>query len=352
MTVEGLQHGVPLAPLTTLGVGGPARWLLRWRTVAELRDGLAFAVEQRVPWWLLGGGSNVIIADTGLPGVVLQPAGHALIVGEAVAGNVRVSADAGVVWDELVARTVACGLGGLECLSGIPGLVGSAPIQNIGAYGQDVSEVIDAVEVLDARDGTSRVWQRADCAFGYRDSVWKREPGRWIVTRVHLRLRAQAAPCLAYAQVAQALAGVALAAGTPGLTSVRQTVLQLRRAKGMVVDPTDPDSRSVGSFFVNPTVAPVVAARVQSRLAPQGSMPMWPSGECVKLSAAWLIEHSGLSRGFGAGRVGLSSKHTLAIVNRGGATAVEVLSFANDIVACVETASGVRLEREPVLLGF
>ncbi len=351
MAAESRRQDVPLAPLTTLGVGGNARWLVPWRDVAELRAGLAFAAAEGLPWWLLGGGSNVIIADAGLPGVVLQPAGTALRTVTADGQTRTVSADAGLGWDALVAWSVAEGLGGIECLSGIPGLVGSAPIQNIGAYGQEVAEVITAVEVLDTRDGSARSFSAAECGFGYRDSVFKRAPGRWIATRVSLCLRAAATPCRKYAQVAEALP-IPPPPGAIGLLQVRQTVLALRRAKGMVVDPADPDSRSVGSFFVNPIVAPAVAEAVRLRLAAGGAMPAWPVGDQLKLSAAWLIEHSGLRRGFGDGPVGLSAKHTLALVNRGGATAADVLAFAAQVVTHVEAASGVRLEREPVLLGF
>ena len=343
---SGLLEHVPLAPLTTLGVGGPARWLLPWRDVAELRAGLAFAKEKAVPWWLLGGGSNVIVADAGLAGLVLQPVGDRVDFAAPARGIVAVAVDAGLTWDALVAESVARGLGGIECLSGIPGLAGSAPIQNIGAYGQDVAEVIDSVEVLDTQGDCVERWPLARCAFGYRDSAFKRVPGRWIVTRVHLRLRADAAPCLKYAQVAQVMQDQPAT-----LQRVREAVIALRRAKGMVVDPGDPDSRSVGSFFVNPIVAPAVAEAVRARLDRDGKMPQWPSGAQVKLSAAWLIEHSGMTRGYGGGRVGLSGKHTLALVNRGGATASDVLAFAQEVVERVHAASGVVLQREPVLLG-
>ncbi len=352
MALDGLQANVALGGLTTLGVGGPARWLLPWRSVTELRDGLKFAAERRCPWWLLGGGSNVIVADAGLPGLVLQPTGRGLDAVAQDGATQVIAADAGVPWDELVAWTVARGLGGLECLSGIPGLVGSAPIQNIGAYGQEVGDVVDRVEVLDTADGNVAEWPAADCAFGYRDSVWKRTPGRWIVTRVWLRLAVNGAPCCKYAQVAEATREMALPSGAVGLQAVRGAVLALRRAKGMVVDAADPDSRSAGSFFVNPVVDRATAETVHVRMAGSGTMPAWPAGDRVKLSAAWLIERSGMERGFGNGRVGLSRKHTLALVNRGGASAADVLAFAEEVAARVFAASGVVLEREPVLLGF
>ncbi len=352
MEPDGVRESVLLAGLTTLGVGGAARWLVPWRDAAQLRAGLAFAAQRRVPWWLLGGGSNVIIADAGLPGVVLQPTGTNLDVVGQTAETQTVAADAGLAWDALVAWTVSRGLGGIECLSGIPGLLGSAPIQNIGAYGQDVAEVIAQVEVLDTASGRAGALSLTECAFGYRDSALKRAPGRWIVTRVWLRLHVNAAPCLKYAQLADALAETVLPPGAVGLERVRETVLQLRRAKGMVVDPEDPDSHSVGSFFINPLVDTQTADAVRARLAGADAMPTWRAGDRVKLSAAWLIEHSGMHRGFGTGRVGLSTKHTLALVNRGGATAVEVLAFADEVATRVHAACGVPLQREPVLLGF
>lgn len=351
MAPEGLRERVSLAAWTTLGVGGPARWFLPWETHGVLRAGLAFAAAERVPWWVIGGGSNLLVADAGLPGLVLHATGQSLLVVHEDADHLTVQADAGLAWDALVAWAVHRGLGGIECLAGIPGQVGAAPIQNIGAYGQEVAEVLANVTVLDTVDNSVRAWPAEQCGFGYRDSVWKRTPGRWIVTHVTLRLRKNAVPCVKYAQVAQALEGVALAPGQEGLTAVRATVLRLRREKGMVVDAADPDSRSAGSFFVNPVVDAAIAERVRALLANGGAMPSWPAPGGVKLSAAWLIEHSGMSRGFGSGRVGLSTKHTLALVNRGGATAADVLAFAHEVVERVEAVSGVRLQREPVLLG-
>ena len=346
------REDVPLAPKTTLGVGGRARFLVPWKETPDLVRALELAHTGGWPHWLLGGGSNVIVADAGLPGVVLQPHAGAIRVMAMDPDAWTLCVEAGVVWDDLVAWTVAQGLGGLECLSGIPGLVGSAPIQNIGAYGQEVAQVVSAVEDVEVATGHVRAHDVTACGFGYRQSRWKQRPDAAVVTRVYFRLPTNAAPCVAYAQVADALASESLPTGRSGLERVRETVLRLRRAKGMVVDRADPDSRSCGSFFVNPVLSTATpggaewCARVAAKEAPG-----WPQGtDHVKLSAAWLIEHSGMTCGFGTGSVGLSTKHTLALVNRGGATAADVLAFAAEVADRVAQRWHVALEREPVLL--
>jgi UDP-N-acetylmuramate dehydrogenase len=343
------RRDVPLAPLTTLGVGGQARWLAEALDGPGLVAAIDAAVQQDVPWWIVGGGSNVLIADAGLPGLVVRPVG-----GEAtLAPDGTVRADAGVTWDELVRASVERGLGGIECLSGIPGLCGAAPIQNIGAYGQEVADVLESVDVFDTRTGQVTTLPALDCGFGYRDSRFKREPGHHVVLAVTLRLQPNAEPCVRYAQVTQALGNEVLPRGQAGLARVREAVLALRRGKSMVLDPADPDSRSAGSFFTNPLVTEDLADAVQERLAQGLPMPRWlaPEGQ-VKLSAAWLIEHSGMQRGYGEGPVGLSRNHTLALVNRGLAQACEVVAFARHVQDRVESATGVRLHAEPVLLGF
>lgn len=341
------QRNVPLHLHTTLEVGGPARWWAPVRDVAEIRAALAWAHGERLPWWMLGGGSNVLIADAGLPGLVLRHEGAEVVFGP----DATVRADAGVPWDTLVAAAVARGLGGLECLSGIPGSCGAAPIQNIGAYGQEIAEVVHCVDVLDTATGEVRPLTAAECEFGYRDSRFKRDPGRHVVLAITLRLQPEGTPTARYAQVADALREIRLQPGAEGLRRVRETVLTLRRSKAMVLDPNDPDSRSAGSFFTNPIVQLPLADAVETRLG--GPMPRWPvSAETVKLSAAWLIENSGMTRGYGEGKVGLSQKHTLALVNRGGATAHDVVTFALEVRDRVLQASGVRLSAEPVLLGF
>ncbi|MBI5608702.1 MAG: UDP-N-acetylmuramate dehydrogenase, partial [Deltaproteobacteria bacterium] len=347
--MSSIPQFVAQAPLTTtMGVGGPAEWLARVTSVAEAVQALDFAEQHGLQWFVVGGGSNVVIADRGLAGVVLHPALPDVPI--AVLGDdgerVLLRVAAGLDWDELVAWSVEQGLQGIECLSGIPGQVGAAPVQNIGAYGQEVAEVLLAVHGVDVAAKAARTWTAAECQLSYRDSVFKQNPQLAVVLAVDLQLWRGRPACLAYAQVQQAAAGVDVE-GPQGLARVRELVLQLRADKGMVVRPDDPDSRSCGSFFTNPIVDLAFAEQVRARLAPGGAMPMWPYGTGqVKLSAAWLIEKSGLHKGFGEGRVGLSTKHTLAIVNRGGATAKEVLDFAELVVRRVQAASGVGLVAE------
>ncbi len=350
-----LPHGVRTdavgRELTTIGVGGPLGHLWPVEHAQDVRNALQFAQEHGLPWWVLGGGSNVVVADDGLPGVVVQPAvalGCGIEPLEVTAEAAVVRVRAGVTWDALVAFAVNNGWQGVECLSGIPGQVGAAPIQNIGAYGQEFAEVALAVHAIDTASLATVRLDAAACRFAYRDSVFKAQPGRWVVLGVDLALRPTGSPCVRYAQVAEAVAQ----AGPPTLAQVREVVLGLRRAKGMVVEANDPDSRSCGSFFVNPVMAAPVATNVLAALATPGETPpQWPQVDgSVKLSAAWLIERAGMCKGFGAGRVGLSSKHTLAVVNRGGATAAEVLAFADEVAARVHGCCGVPLEREPVLL--
>lgn len=347
-----LQADVPLAALTTLRVGGPAQWLLTATAADDVRAALQWARTGRLPVWILGGGSNVVIADAGLPGLVLQPGGQSWTATAADGAAVLVRVEAGATWDDLVAWSVAEGLGGIECLSGIPGRCGAAPMQNIGAYGQEVADVVESVEALEVATGQVRTWTRQACAFGYRDSAFKRAAGDHVVLAMTVRLQADAAPTVRYAQVADAVQGRRLDPGAVGLQAVRDVVLALRRSKAMVVDENDPDSRSCGSFFVNPIVTAATADAVAARVPQAASMPRWPLDRDVKLSAAWLIEHSGLPRGYGDGAVGLSRKHTLALVNRGGATAADVLAFAQHVQDRVRQVTGVALEREPVLLGF
>ena len=352
----GTIDNVPLAGRTTLQVGGPARHWLEVHDAAQVAEALTWASSAALPVWLLGAGSNVVIADAGLPGLVLQMAQAGWQILEDTPESMRLRVGAGVVWDDLVAWSVLRGCGGIECLSGIPGLVGAAPVQNIGAYGQEVADVIESVEVVDRESGALRTMAAADCAFAYRDSVFKHEAQRHVVCAVHLRLQPQATPNLRYGPLAELLAAAPLPPGAPGLTRVREAVLRVRRDKAMVVDPADPDSRSAGSFFINPVVSQAQAQAVAQQLAhglgAGETMPSWGAGDRVKLSAAWLIERSGMTKGYGAGTVGLSRRHTLALVNRGGATAADVLQFSAHVAARVEAACGVRLEREPVLLGF
>ncbi len=347
MTPPSLEHDVLLSGLTTLGVGGPARVLARAMHLPDLRACLERA--DGSPLLVLGGGSNVVVADAGFPGhVVLFEGAH---IDMDPSGRTRVGA--GLDWDLLVSWSVATGLAGIECLSGIPGRVGAAPIQNIGAYGQEVAEVITSVTALDRQTGAIRTFTPPECGFGYRTSVFKHgQPDRWIVIGIELDLRRGRPPTLRYAELlrrSQALGP------NPSLSAVRLLVLRLRREKSMVLDPADANARSAGSFFTNPVVTTAAANDVAAAARARGiadPVPSWPSGDGHKLAAAWLIERAGFGRGFGAGAAGLSERHTLAIVNRGGATARDILGLAATIRRGVRDAFGIQLVPEPVFVGF
>ncbi|MFL5846461.1 MAG: UDP-N-acetylmuramate dehydrogenase [Solirubrobacteraceae bacterium] len=328
-----------IAQWTTLGLGGPAGRVLEAHTEAELVAAVRDADASGEPLLVLGGGSNVVVADEGFPGTVLR----VLTTGmEPVDGALAVQA--GEPWDGFVARAVERGRAGVECLAGIPGSVGATPIQNVGAYGQDVSETITAVRVLDRRSGAIEDLTPEQCGFGYRTSAFKREPGRWVVLRVSFLLpHAEVSGPIRYAELARTL-GVSVGAPAP-LADVREAVLGLRRGKGMVLDAGDPDTRSAGSFFTNPILD--VGA------LPEGA-PAWPEPDGrVKTSAAWLIERSGFARGDGDPRgIAISSKHVLALTNRGTGTAEELLALARAIAAGVRDTFGVELHPEPVLVSL
>lgn len=324
------RHDVPLSSLSTLRLGGPAREVLEATTEAELVE----AVATHPDALLLGGGSNVVLPDAGLDEVVLvRSTGIAWEQGDLVV-------QAGEDWDSLVARTLADGLVGLEALSGIPGTVGASPIQNVGAYGAEVASLVVSVRALDRRTGLVSDLPAVECGFRYRHSAFKADPGRWVVLAVRFRLpRGTQSTPIRYAELARTL-GVSLGDPAPA-ADVREAVLALRRGKGMVLDPEDPDSVSAGSFFTNPVVD----------VAPDGA-PSWPeAGGGVKVSAAWLIEQAGFGKGWGEGRVGLSTKHTLALVNRGGATAAELLGVARAVRDGVRAQFGITLVPEPVVVG-
>jgi UDP-N-acetylmuramate dehydrogenase len=322
-----------MADLTTLALGGPVERLLEAETAAELVDAVREADEAGRPLLLLGGGSNVVAPDDGWPGDVVAVRNR----GIARAGN-EIVVQAGEDWDRVVAFTVVEGLAGIEALSGIPGSTGATPVQNVGAYGQEVAQTITAVRVYDRAEKAERTLTPAECGFAYRDSRLKRQPGRFVVLEVAFALDEGAlSRPVGYAELARTL-GVAVGDRAP-LADVRDAVIGLRRGKGMVLDPADPDSRSAGSFFTNPVVPEERAA---------DGCPSWPAGEGqVKLSAAWLVQHAGFGRGTRDGKVGTSSRHSLALTTEDGATAAELLAFADRIVAAVQERFGVTLEREP-----
>jgi UDP-N-acetylmuramate dehydrogenase len=340
---------LPLAPHCTLGVGGPARFFLEAAAEAEILQAVDWAVTRGLTVRILGGGSNLVIADEGVDGLVLKMALRGVTVRE-VAGAVEVTAAAGEPWDALVRHTVERGWAGLECLSGIPGLVGATPIQNVGAYGQEVSDTLTAVRALDRERRRVVTLGPADCGFGYRDSLFKnRSPGRYVVLAATYRLAPGGAPNLRYADIAREIESRGVA--RPSLAEVREAVLRVRRSKSMVLDPGDPNARSCGSFFLNPLVDAAALAGIEARTAGL-VMPRWPQPDGrVKLSAAWLIERAGFTRGQTEGPVGLSTRHTLAIVCHDGARARDVVAFARRVRAGVEARFGVRLHPEPVFWG-
>jgi UDP-N-acetylmuramate dehydrogenase len=340
---------VPLAALCTLRVGGPARHYLAARSLDEAQAGLRWAAERDLPVLVLGGGSNLVVADEGFPGVVVEVATRGVVVESDACGGALVTVAAGESWEDLVLRAVQEEWVGVEALAGIPGRVGATPIQNVGAYGQDVSQTISRVRTWDRVDRTQRTFAAGDCGFGYRHSRFKADPGRYLVLEVTFQLRVgELAAPVEYAELARHL-GVEVGERAP-LADVREAVLALRAGKGMVLDPGDHDTWSAGSFFTNPFLTPEQAAALPE------AAPRWeqPDGT-VKSSAAWLIEHAGFGKGYVSGsageRVALSTKHTLALTNRGGATTEELLALAREVRDGVEARFGVRLVNEPVTVG-
>jgi UDP-N-acetylmuramate dehydrogenase len=340
-----VRERVPLGPLTTLGVGGDARFYARIETEAAVDEASAWARARGVPLLVLGGGSNLLVADEGFAGLVAHVAVRGVAVRDA-GPAAEVEAGAGEPWDDLVGVAVARGLAGFECLSGIPGLVGATPIQNVGAYGQEVRETIARVRAVEVATGRVREFDNAECRFGYRESRFKLEDrGRFVVVSVVYRLAPGGAPAVRYPELERYLAE--RGRSEPSLADAREAVLAIRRRKSMVLDSADPDARSAGSFFVNPIVSPEVADRIDV-----DGMPRYPAAGGVKLSAAWLIERAGFSKGYRRGNAGLSTKHTLAIVNRGGATAVEIRDLAREIRDRVAERFDVALTPEPVFVGL
>ncbi len=346
---------VQLAPLTTLRLGGPARRMLTASTEDELvgavRDGDAAGERLLV----LAGGSNVVIADDGWDGTVVRVATRGVDVRTGTNGRVEVRVAAGESWDPLVERLVYDGLCGVECLAGIPGSAGATPIQNVGAYGQEVSSSLTAVRVLDRQTGDVSEMSPADCGLRYRSSAFKRSDRHLVLAVTFALERAPLSQPIAYAELARAL-GVEPGERVP-LARAREAVLELRRAKGMVLDAADHDTWSAGSFFTNPVLQPAafaaLEARVREQLGDEVAPPRFPqAGAGLKTSAAWLIERAGFSRGDRRGAAGLSDKHALALTNRGGATASQLVAFAREIADAVHHAFGVELHPEPVLVGI
>jgi UDP-N-acetylmuramate dehydrogenase len=349
-----IEKDVPLAQFTTLGIGGPARLYTRVRDIDSLREALMYAAAEGCDVLILGGGSNMLISDDGFKGLVVHVDLRGVEV-ESLDEYAMVRVAAGEPWDEFVAMTTAKGWAGVECLSGIPGSTGATPIQNVGAYGQEVSDTIARVEALDRNSGTVVTLTSEECRFGYRSSIFKTsERERYVVTAVTFRLRVGGEATVRYPELRQALD--AAGADLGDLEAVRRTVIAIRKKKGMVVDPADPDSKSDGSFFMNPVLTAAEFAafeeRARARVGAEAKIPSFPAGESVKLSAAWLIEQSGFHKGLTHRNVGLSSKHTLAVINRGGGTAAEVVELVERIREGVREAFAVELHPEPNFIGF
>jgi len=349
---QSLKTNIPLAPFTTLGIGGPAKYFAEIKSADALAAGVEWARDQNLPLFVLGGGSNIVVADRGFRGLVLKMSIDGVET-RFEDGYVLIDAGAGEDWDNLVALTVTNNWAGFECLSGIPGRVGATPIQNVGAYGQDISESLVLLEALDVPRGQLVQLTANDCDFGYRSSRFKtRDQHRFVITRVKYRLTVDGASAVRYPELIRHLGNLQRVT----LQQVREAVLDIRRRKAMVIDPTDLDSRSVGSFFVNPTVTTEQFEEIKQNLASLASgtdLPAFPAPDGrIKLSAAWLIEKSGINRGYVYGNVGTSTKHALAIINRVGGTASEISELKEMIQQRVFETFGIALRPEPVFVGF
>lgn len=337
------REQVPLAPYTTFKIGGPARWFAEAETEAEILEAVDFARSRDLALFPLGGGSNLLVSDEGFAGLVLR-------IGLKGIGQQddMFHVAAGEDWDGFVMHAVERGYAGIECLAGIPGTAGGTPIQNVGAYGQEVSETVTRVRVLNLGTLKFEEFSNADCGFSYRRSVFNTtERGKYIVTGVSYKLRKNVMPQFSYADLKRYFQSCA---ASPSLREVSDAVREIRRGKGMYIVPGDPDCRSAGSFFKNPIVSSERYAHIAARQA--GEVPHYPAADgSVKIPAAWLLERAGFHKGFAMGAAGISSRHTLALVNRGSAKAADIFALRDRIIVDVEARFGIHLEPEPVLLG-
>jgi UDP-N-acetylmuramate dehydrogenase len=346
-----ITENVALAPLTTLKVGGPARYFIEAQSISEVSEAVTFSQSNNLPLFVLGGGSNLVISDAGWPGLVLKVGitginhrhGHDEVVFEAGAGE---------DWDKFVGLVVAHNCAGIECLSGIPGSLAGTPVQNVGAYGQEVSNTIESVLALDLKDGQLHELCKEACGFSYRTSIFNTtERGRYIIVQVNYALKHGGDAYIAYADLKKYFAGWSV---KPTLAETRDAVRKIRAGKGMLITAGDDDCRSAGSFFKNPILSAEQYQTLMARAAAKNlQIPSYPALDAQKkVSAAWLVEHSGFSRGYGNGPVGISRKHALAIVNRGSATAADVLALKDSIQQRVDEIWGILIEPEPVFVGF
>ncbi len=344
-----LRENVLLGPLTTFEVGGPARYFAEASSIEAVRESVAFAGKKDLPLFVLGGGSNLVVSDSGFPGLVLRIGIRGI---ERRSGTEIFEVGAGEEWDKFVACGVSQNCAGVECLSGIPGSVGGTPVQNVGAYGQEVAQVIDSVQVLDTRDNQIRELCNEACGFRYRTSIFNRsEQGRFIVLRVDFSLKEGGQPYINYADLKRYFAG---RDESPTLAATREAVRQIRASKAMLITPGDEDCRSAGSFFKNPVPSAAEYESLHKRAQERGlEIPSYPALNAYrKVSAAWLVENSGFPKGYSRGAVGISRKHALAIVNRGGAKAADIIALKDEIQQRVKEAWGIQLEPEPVFVGF
>ena len=365
--LKGVEENVILAPYTTFHIGGVAKYFFTAKSADDMMRAVSAAVECSVPFFVLAGGSNILVSDQGFDGLVILSQIHGLHT-ELKRGKAIVTAGAGESWDIIVARAVENNWAGIECLSGIPGTVGAAPVQNIGAYGQSVGEAVQSVEVVDSRDGTRVTFNNAQCGFGYRTSILKKARGRYIITKVILALTPNGAPLIAYHDLQEyfpsppplsggegdrAKARSGEGATIPSLAEVRNAVIEIRARKGYVIMPEYECYKTAGSFFMNPIVSREQFEKLQSII--QGCYDPWswpfPNGQ-VKVSAACLLQSAGFPKGYRRGVVGISPKHSLSIVNFGNATAREVIALAEDIKKSVQEKFGIKLEEEVQLVGF
>jgi UDP-N-acetylmuramate dehydrogenase len=356
-------ENISLVPFTTFGIGGPARWFVEAASEREIVEAVGWARERGLALFVLGGGSNLLVSDAGFDGLVL----HVGLRGIEVtydSGQKIYRAAAGEPWEPCVQRTIEDGCAGLECLAGIPGTVGGTPVQNVGAYGQEVAAVIERVRVFDLEQHEFVEFSAAECGFAYRRSRFNStDRGRYIVTRVDYRLTPGGAPTLRYGELQRAIQESAQEGAGPSLAEVAAAVRRIRRFKGMLLVEGDPDCHSAGSFFKNPVVSEDQVRQIERASAKQPPRFTAGAGQ-VKLPAAWLIEQAGFHKGYRLGAAGISSRHTLALVNlgdraglgdrsgRGGASAAEILALAEKISGAVEGRFGIRLEMEPVMVGF
>jgi len=349
-----IQENVPLAPLTTLQVGGSARYFAELRREDDVCEAAQFAKTRTLPLFVLGGGSNLVVADSGWPGLVLRVAigGITTQTTDASANAVLFSVGAGVNWDDLVAQAVVQNCAGVECLSGIPGSVGGTPVQNVGAYGQEVSDTIESVRALDLKQDRIVVLPNPACGFRYRTSIFNTaERGRYIILRVNYRLKRGGAPSLKYVDLQKHFAERRT---PPSLARIRAAVREIRRSKGMLIVPGDEDCRSAGSFFKNPVLSEAQFKDLAERAESEGlEIPSYPALDAQrKVPAAWLVERSGFPKGYAAGAAGISRKHALSLINRGGAKASDIIGLKDEIQRRVQAAWGILLEPEPVFVGF